>query len=225
MTSRLPHTAVSLVSVLTIVGGALPSAALEILTTLDNFEEGPFQLEAPTRFVQSGLSTDNVLGGQRLIDGFGTRSSAELTLSPDDDGVVVESDSEGNWVFQVWPVLASPGGFDLTVGGADRFVVTISEGSAFSDAQLEVGAISSPDGQDVVTANVEGPGGAYSFLFSDYPDVDLTEVLFLTLRFVSRDTYKISDWSTARPSVPEPSTAMLLLFGLGARLIRRRRRA
>ena len=101
MTSRLVQTAVFLVSALAIVGGALPSAAIEILTTLDNFEEGPFQVEDTTvddgaeSDFQQGLSNDNVLAGQRLVVGdleSGTRTSGDLTLSPDDDGVVSEFD-------------------------------------------------------------------------------------------------------------------------------------
>lgn len=184
---------------------ASPAAAI----TVDNFEEGAFDLIATSLAqvsdTQSGLSTGNVIGGERQVFLGGATptlpATATLTLSPGDDAVVLSREGLDANIRFTYSGLPS---VDLTDGGAsDRFVVEFPEAIP-GIVQLQVNDESG--GTDVRLFPLS-QAGAFEIPFTDLPGADPSRATYVSLRVAgnSGGVYRIADFSTAGPPPPVPT--------------------
>jgi len=188
--------------------------------TIDNFEEGPFSvsdLVGETSGTQGGLSTLNVISGQRTVvvqsEGL-VATTADLVLSLGDDAGDFSGDP-GAAVsgLRLEYLFGSP--FDLTQGGTlDRFEVEIT--AAFGTPELRFNIIDGASLFATPAAPITG-AGTLTFLFSDFflaggpPAIlDLTQVDELRVVGQVYGDFSVSNIA----AVPEPSMALLLSMGL-----------
>ncbi len=196
---------------------------------IDDFETGAFGPlvdtttgGSPAQATQSGLPLTSVLLGVRqssagLFSGGGP-VSAELDLSgPGDHGITfsIAAGSQGSADF----FYLSLGGFDLTSGGQDSFLFTMSD-----DPGLGLVNIGFHQGFSFLNQNIVLNGsGEYLVPYADFAFLP-TEITTLTIGINSAGSSggysaTLSDFRT----VPEPGTLALLFAGAGC-LFRRRRR-
>lgn len=218
----------------TILGAPVRSFAAEI--TIDNFEEGAFSSLGGS-MIQTGLSTTNVISGERRVSV--ENATAGLTLTGGDDAIDFMFDPQVPTNASItldYQFLSSV--VDLT--SADRFVVDLPQVIGIVDfVQLVVqnGFSSVTDITDDRTVvlrqmSVSGPGPIV-FLFADFvnesplspgpldfANIDRIRLNLLAIRPTSEGTVQISNFA----AVPEPSTAALLAAGLLTLGIRRRGR-
>jgi hypothetical protein len=202
--------------------------------TIDNFEEGPFSvsdlLSGETSITQSGLSTLNVISGQRtvVVQSSGSiATTATLALTAGDDAADLAGDPNPPGAisgFRIEYAFEAP--YDLTQGGSlDRLVVDVSAASGTPELRFNLF-----NGESIFatpSALVSGPG-AITIPFSDFFQVvgppavlDFTQVN--EIRLIGQVYGSLSVANIA--VVPGPSTALLLgssMLGLAARVRRRR---
>jgi hypothetical protein len=205
-----------------VLGGRTASATLII----DSFEEAPFTLMTPASpLSQTGLSTANVIGGQRdiSVQSFtgGAPTTVSLSLTVDDDAAMLTSTFSGGSATFGYPL---GGVADLTVGGTlNRFEIVVSGVDELlcataNNCQVQVahgfeGTFSFAS-VDVLT------DGVLTVPYSAFGSADFTKVDELRFFPIVRDEggYSVSEFR----AVPEPSTAAMLAAALAGLALRRR---
>jgi hypothetical protein len=199
---------------LSLAVAASPASAL----TIDNFEEGPFSVSAldHAEDIQTGLSTLNVISGQRFVGVGGnteTATTAHLALTGGDDAAILTGNASEFPSVDFAYEFDSP--FDLTQGGSlDRFLVDLVQSShmtfrfsvtnralSFTFSTPLIGPL--PNIPQVVTIPYS------AFTIGSGAPLDLTQVDALVIRCLFSDV-SISNIA----AVTEPSTALLLGCGL-----------
>ena len=203
-----------------VLGGFSASATVII----DNFEGGPFSLTAPDSPVsQTGLSTANVIGGQRNISvrsfTSGAPTMVSLSLSAGDDAALLSSTFSGGSATLAYPL---GGLMDLTVGGTlDRFEIVVSgvdEALCALANTCQVQAAHGSGGIFTITSVDVLIDGIVTLPYSAFGNADFAQVDELRFSPIVRDEggYSVSEIR----AVPEPSTALLLGGGLLALVFR-----
>ena len=217
----------------------------------DNASGGANVLNAgvPSTLSQTGLPTANVLGGSRtstiqavsgslsnVLDATFTIDLPAPPISPPlavaGQGVLLNTPASGETVL----TLAYPNGVhDLTIdafgkiGTADTSFITFDFGSSLS---LEINIMAQDTGSDIATTTLTTPSPAGpsiddTVVFSSWTNaanVDFDSIQNLTFEFVARagSSFQINSISL-NTTLPEPSSLGMIIVGLGALVVRRRR--
>lgn len=233
------HTSIALAACLAL--GIVPAAQALVI---DNFEEGDFSLSANLAVDPSatlgGLSTTNVIGGERRVEavqngGNGT-VDASLATSAGDDTMDLLFDAQAGGSVSGFVRLtygqSTALNADLTADGADRFEIDVVDANLSTTpnfANLSVFLLSGT-GNAFVQQTFTGLG-VYEFSFAsfttvDFSDVDRIEVTFGNIGVDGPNSVSLSVTSIttngASANMPEPATAALLAIGFIAAARRRR---
>jgi hypothetical protein len=182
---------------------------------IDSFDSGdPFVLENTDQGVTLTQPAD-VLGGSREVATldfveFDPATGMKLTVTP--------TRNNGHLA-----VVYEAGGVDLTSDGADRFQVTIDPGQGFGPDTTYMEVVVFIDGWPFRISGTPADG-VFEILYgteaSRVTDADEISLVLLTNNsFQEGEHLTLTDFRT----VPEPSTALLLAFGLAGLATGRRR--
>jgi hypothetical protein len=198
---------------------------------IDTFEVGPYGPISDTTpgdgpgpsATQTGLPVSHVIGGERTAWvelNVGTEASAELALTPVDDGAT----------FTIQPSYASAkfsqryagpgglglGGIDLTAAGShDRILFSIADNPGGGNFII---LLTDTDGDRADIQPNVNQSGVYTALYEDFHalsgqlNFDAIDQIDISLGYRSTDDPYIGTVSDIR-TAPEPATLTLLLLG------------
>jgi len=198
-----------------LAGLVLATDASAIL--IDNFEEGPFSLQASPGASDSGSQAVSVAGAiasprQVWITSNADFCSADLSVSSSADDEVQMVMGEGGGLFRT---AYEAGQVDLTGGGLfNRLDVELTVAVAAGDVHVEL--IDVTGLANTVSRHVNGPG-TLVFPFLDFPTVDLTRIqdIVVTLDTPSQGDYHLTDIRvTESPDVDEAAAWILENLGV-----------
>ena len=221
---------------------ALLSAALiapaATALTIDNFEEGDFSvvdtappLGSPTAGEQSGLAGTNAMGGVRLVRSTGTAAgtaTAALVTSGADDGALLSTTGEGTFNFIYDGVAGGTsngtlGTLNLDLSTFSTIEVIVSTPVTGADIRLTMwdSAISRSTGFQNLVNGVNSIAIDGGLLALNLADIKALQIAITDIGPSTSAT--IFDISAVPIAAPEPSTGLLVLFGLTGVAAARRR--
>lgn len=211
-------------------------AAVASVVYIDDFEVGPFDVSVDSGSqtdseTDSGLPMDRVVGGQRdvylsYVSGGISPTMVDNTTLP--GSLYYGSPPTASAWLRLQYGLAGSMNTDLTVGGVNNGIYFLYQYT--EDAGTCIVTVTSSAG--TFTLAKPTPTGVgdepvlLSFLFSEFPGVDFTDVDSLTVIWTNIPTAKdftVSFLATANEydfHTPEPASACLLFWGI-AFLLRR----
>ncbi|MCA9231169.1 MAG: hypothetical protein KDA57_10980 [Planctomycetales bacterium] len=188
---------------------------------IDNFGDGDLSLTAFSlsgeTAIQGGLDTSSVVGGVRRAHA-GTLSGGNATLDIDSTGELFEFHAVSSFgYFNLAYGTEAPLHVDLSADGADAFELDfthVTPGLFRGTYSMNLGSSSGSAvryfAQELFALN--GPG-IVRIPFSDFPNVDFTEVLEISVNAVRVEPgYEISLGSIR--TVPEPASACIVALAI-----------
>ena len=184
---------------------------------IDTFEDGAVSKTWKTEYIYHFLKTDleDVIGGERYMSvGASAKSSMNLTLTGEDDGLAISTPAGGH----AWAVVEytpENDDFDLNQDGANTFQISFSQDPGVGEFKVYL----DNNGDNYTGFTLNGSG---TYLLP-YTAFGVPESTFSQLDFLSW-SYKVDNGTGTSPStvvlsdirtiylVPEPNTWTLLGF-------------
>ena len=208
-------------------------AAAAEAVVIDDFEAGAFDVVAVNIEPQTDPTGTHIIGTQREVGAVAGRATLDLTGGG--DHAAVFEGGLGVW----WPPLQvglnyqppNDGDLDanLTAGGHDRFLVTVSSlTAALASVEIQVYTTGSGEGalmKDITSAGVHAfPYGEFTPTSGSFSFGDVDQIIVIVGAYGLGETHRISDIRTAGPTDVIPEPAELGLVGLALLGFKRRRR-
>jgi hypothetical protein len=204
--------------------GSLAAPALAL--TIDDFEQGSFNLvdtpaPAGATFGEQAVPAPNAVGGVRLVrvrtTGPLSSAAAVLVTTPADDGAALSAangTAEIDFVYDAIPNLNPDGRFgalNLDLSPFSSIDVQLTAAGVAATAELSLwSSTAAVSSLPLAVAN-----GANSFALAAFAGLDLGDVQAIRLRIAGLDPGEIAI-VTHISAVPEPATGALVALGLVA---------